>query len=465
MSNKEFENYVALIGKLLQLTRAQRELIAGELQDHLQMRVADLESEGMARQDAITKALEEFGDAAVMAKNFQTVLNLKRRRWMMRFATVSMAAAFLATILTMALWPDNARFGAPAHSVAQDAGSSETTEAAEESSFDSRLSNATQRDLQTEKALKKVVDLDFEETPFSEIMSVLAEMTNLNFILDNSARDDSLTDDEPISFRIRQLPLDKALDLMLVGKNATYRIDEGVVVFISLDDAGDAKFMRLKMFDCRDMMDVLPASVAMSGTSVGGGGYGGSGGGGGGLFSVPQGLQLPAGSTNAGPETTTPNNANGAGDPKPAVAAKAPEPPPASREATLLNLIFTMVDPESWEQTNGMASAQVVNGILVVRQQESSFRKIEHLLVDLNANVLPPKAANRANRIRRQNADPISNVSKKNPFGNNSTTRNDNPFGNSSSNSNDDPFGKQTESQDDPFGKQTESQGDPFGSQ
>ena len=42
MSNQEFENYVTLIGKLLQLTREQRDQISGELQDHLQMRVADL---------------------------------------------------------------------------------------------------------------------------------------------------------------------------------------------------------------------------------------------------------------------------------------------------------------------------------------------------------------------------------------------------------------------------------------
>ena len=70
MSNQEFENYVALIGKLLQLTREQRDQISGELQDHLQMRVADLASEGVSKQDAINQALEEFGDAAAMAKNF-----------------------------------------------------------------------------------------------------------------------------------------------------------------------------------------------------------------------------------------------------------------------------------------------------------------------------------------------------------------------------------------------------------
>ena len=120
MSNQEFENYIALMGKLLQLSQKQRDQIAGELRDHLQLRVADLQSEGIEEQDAIKQALEEFGDAAVMAKNFQSVINHKKRRWMMRFVTFSIAGSFLAAILLMALWPSESRFGAPSHSVAQD---------------------------------------------------------------------------------------------------------------------------------------------------------------------------------------------------------------------------------------------------------------------------------------------------------------------------------------------------------
>ena len=120
MSNQEFENYVALIGKLLQLKPEQRDQIGGELQDHLQMRVADLVVDGMNKQSAISQALEEFGDAAVMAKNFQTVINMKRRRWMMRFATLATAGLFVVATLLMAMWPNNARFGAPEFSTAQE---------------------------------------------------------------------------------------------------------------------------------------------------------------------------------------------------------------------------------------------------------------------------------------------------------------------------------------------------------
>lgn len=419
MSNQEFENYCALIGKLLQLTREQREQISGELQDHLQMRVADLVAEGVAKQDAIAQALEEFGDAAVMAKNFQTVLNLKRRRWMMRFATISMAAAFLATILTMALWPENTRFGAPANSVAQDA------DAAPSGGFDpnainQRLSDATQRDFKTEEALKQVIDLNYEETPFSEIMEELSKLTGLNFLLDNSARDDSLTEDEPLTFRIRQLPLDKSLELMLIEKNATYVIDSGVVVFISRDVAEDASYMRLKMFDCRELVNVLPESYSLYQVeSPGGGGISGGGGlgGGGGMFCVTQG----ASSADPIVEQIKPVENQDESRPK-AGATSQSMPRHATSDATLLNLVFSMVDPESWEHSgNGMASAKVVNGILVVRQKETAFRKIENLLIDLHANVLPAGKTGEIGiqiplRDPRGQAQP-GHVSQQDPFG------------------------------------------------
>ena len=445
MSNQEFESYVALIGKLLQLTRQQREQIGGELQDHLQMRVADLMSDGIAKHDAVAKALEEFGDAAVMAKNFQTVLNLKRRRWMMRFATISMAGAFMAAVLTMALWPDNARFGSPSFSRAQEADSAGKAESDELPLVNLRLSDATQRDLRTEEALKQVVDLSFEETPFSEIMSQLANMTDVNFLLDVSAKDDSLTEDEPLTFNIRKLPLNKSLELMLVEKNATYVIDEGVVVVVSRDIAGDAAYMRLKMFDCRELVKVLPESYPTYKDYSGGGS-------GGGLFCVPtardgEGGELEFSQSSSPVQKPGPSNSGN-------TTANSRSKPVASREATLLNLVYSMVDPESWEHTAGMSTAQVVNGILVVRQMETSFRKIENLLDDLSVNVLAGPGGGEvsarnplktkqvpSNRVFATTAE--SNGRTDNPLGTaRSTKSTKGAFSSDESKAIDDPFGR-----------------------
>ena len=274
MSNEEFENYVALMGRLLQFSPEQRDQISGELQDHLQMRTADLVSEGATKSDAISQALEEFGDAAVMAKNFQTVLKLNRRRWMMRFATYSIAGAFLAAVLTMAMWPDNARFGTPNHSLAQ-AGSANDDQSKSSTNINPAVSNATQRTLAAEDALKKTVDFDFDEQPFAEVEEHLEALTGLNFLLHMSAMDDQLSEDEPITFNLKGIPLNKGLRLLLERNNATYVIDEGVVVIISLDDAQSSEWLRLKMFDCRDLIKVLPKTTQHS--LNGGGGFGGGG--------------------------------------------------------------------------------------------------------------------------------------------------------------------------------------------
>ena len=61
----------------------------------------------------------------------------------------------------------------------------------------------------------------------------------LNFILTPSASNDALPKDETITSNISGMPLGKALDLILAPKNATYVIDSGAILFISLDEADD----------------------------------------------------------------------------------------------------------------------------------------------------------------------------------------------------------------------------------
>ncbi len=398
MSQEEFENYVALMGKLLQLTSEQREQISGELQDHLQMRVAELVSEGVAESDAISQAVEEFGDAAAMAKNFQTVQNFKRRRWMMRFATYSIAGAFLAAILTMAMWPDNARFGSPGHSLAQSSSDSSATDTEDPVSY---VSAATKATMHAEETLKQIVSLQFDERPFSEIQLSLAEKTGLNILLSSSATDDSLDADTLVTFNLIDMPLNKALKLMLVTHNATYVIDEGVIVIISLDDAEDVKWFRLKMYDCRDLVKALPKTAP---TGYGGGGGfdagGGRQGGGGGVFSVPATGQTAA---QAGDNSAADEKKKA--EPrltdselldeklnkimammKAEAERKRPEP---SSEQTLLDLVQNMIEPDTWQDTGqGLGTVEVVNGILIVSQTEGILQQIDNFIADLEGNIL-----------------------------------------------------------------------------
>ncbi len=445
MSNEEFETYVALMGKLLQLTPEQREQISGELQDHLQMRVADLVEDGMTKSDAVKQAVEEFGDAAVMAKNFQTVLNLKRRRWMMRFATISMAGAFLAAVLTMAMWPDNSRFGSPNKSLAQvEEGAADQALKTDDQPV---LSEATQRTRHAEEVLKQNISLQYDEQPFQEIELELEQRTGLNFILSNSAQDDSLGGDEPVTFNLVDMPLGKALQLMLRTKNATYVIEDGVVVIISLDDASDVNYFRLKMYDCRELVKALPKTGGGISTGIVGGVIGvvgGQGGGkGGGMFSIPpQGIQ----SNNANPAKLTDSELL---DEKLEKIyqlmqedARRKTIPPTS-ENTLLSLVQEMIQPDTWhDMGGGMGTVECVNGILVVNQTEEILQQIDNFVADLEGNILRKgsglKVELGATTLREikssipgnRNTRPkkTAAVDKDNPFGSPESTDGEDPF-------------------------------------
>ena len=325
MSNEEFENYIALVSRLLQLRGKQREQISVELRDHLQTRAAELESTGETKQAALRQAIEEFGDAAAMAKNFQSVQNLKRQRWMMRFTTFAIAGVFLAALFAMSMWPEEARFGAPETSIAKQVVDDPFSNSDQPRKGPLLISISSFQDSYAEDALESPNDLDYEETQFSVIKSKLEQRSKLNFILDQSAIDDSLTMDELVTVRIRGVSLAKGLHLMLKPFNATYTIDEGVVVIISKDNRADPEHLRLKMFDCKKLVEA----------------FGESG------------------------------------------------------EGKLLNLVQSMVYPDTWKNNNektGYGEASVEGGILIVNQSELELRQIGEMLKDMRGKILGERA-------------------------------------------------------------------------
>ena len=341
MSNEEFENYIALVSRLLQLRGKQREQISVELRDHLQTRAAELESQGENKQASLRQAIEEFGDAAAMAKNFQSVHNLKRRRWMMRFTTFAIAGVFLAALFTMSMWPGNARFGAPEISLAA---KQKRTDRRNTTQYRPVVSEASKRDAATAQALEKVGTLEYHEIQVSDVLTELSENLNVNFMLHTSAIDDSLTNEELITVNLKNIPLAKGLELMLAPYNATYTIDEGIVVLVSKDEADTSEFMRIKMFDCKSLCLALPS-----------------------------------------PRKSMAEQAQKVTDRGDTELAKEPAAIEGTGEDTLLMLVHTLVEPSSWGK--GKAEVEVVKGFLVVKQTESALRDIGEMLRDLRGKV------------------------------------------------------------------------------
>jgi hypothetical protein len=120
MSEQEFDLYLKLLAKCLRLTSGQREQIADELRDHLEERLEELARAGVPREKAVVQALDEFGDAAVLAAHFTTIARLKRRRFLMRLSLGSVGALTAALLIAFAFWPDNRAVRGPEKTVAQE---------------------------------------------------------------------------------------------------------------------------------------------------------------------------------------------------------------------------------------------------------------------------------------------------------------------------------------------------------
>ena len=179
---------------------------------------------------------------------------------------------------------------------------------------------------------------------------------------------------------------------MLREYNATYHIDSGIVVFISLDEASDDQWLRVKMFDCRKLVKALPPTTNRYDSFLQQGLNGSKGGGG--VFN------MQSSGKNGGPQqqTTKAKSADELKDKK-SVDEQAQQllqeqikklldknlPPPSS-EFTLKQLVTTMIYPDTW--CTPPPTAEVVNGILVVRQSEAVLRRIDNFLEDLRGKVL-----------------------------------------------------------------------------
>jgi hypothetical protein len=119
MSEQEFELYLKLLSRCLGLTPAQREQIADELRDHLEERLEELARAGVPREKAVVQALDEFGDAAVLAGDFAAIARLKRRRFLMRLSLGSVGALAAGLLIAFAFWPENRAVRGPERAMAQ----------------------------------------------------------------------------------------------------------------------------------------------------------------------------------------------------------------------------------------------------------------------------------------------------------------------------------------------------------
>ena len=105
------------------------------------------------------------------------------------------------------------------------------------------------------KALSEPCTLDYDEAAWSDVEADLEARYQINIVLSQSARDDSLTDDDSITVNLRGIRLGNALRLMLMENNATFVAQDQVLRIISLDDAASAPhFFSRRIFDVSEIL-------------------------------------------------------------------------------------------------------------------------------------------------------------------------------------------------------------------
>ena len=170
----------------------------------------------------------------------------------MRFAVLCSAFVFAGLVFLMATWAESARFGSPERSFADQEVDTKEAAAGTAGRMEGNLelSATTRRNRLIDEKLTAPVEWDFDEVPFQDVRKFLAEQLDVNVFLDESAEDDSLTADEPVTFQATRLPGRDALKLMLKKHNATYVVQRGVLRIISMDVATSPDYFRRKIFNC-----------------------------------------------------------------------------------------------------------------------------------------------------------------------------------------------------------------------
>ncbi|MEX0938522.1 MAG: permease prefix domain 1-containing protein [Pirellulales bacterium] len=309
MSEREFENYLALMARLLRLRGGQREAIARELRDHMEARLDVLLAQGMNRDEAVRIALEEFGDAAGLAGDFIQVARFRKKRWIMRVGIGSVTAAAAMIMAVMAMWPEQQGPLSTTSAVAQDAGQEDVGEGAgqeeQRSGTGNKVLDDAARNAKVMEALSQPTNVQFFETPLEEAITFIGQQHELQFYLDSRALEEvAIPPDSPITLQLSDVSTELMLELMLGDLDLTYQVRGGLVIVTSPEVAEE--MMEVRVYDVGDLIASYepnmatpqrqrPANQQEPSPQIpsprSGGGFGGStgssGGLGSGVFSVP----------------------------------------------------------------------------------------------------------------------------------------------------------------------------------
>ena len=197
LTDQDIERYVSLVCGLMRLRGKQRAELSLELRDHLTLAMEQLEQKGVDHDDAVRRALEEFGDAQALAASLAAVAYYRKKRWMMR-VTIGSLTGLAGLLLALTFLPTNDSSTALSP-ISQATAQNETSPPKPETPPVEAIASAEEERLLG--LLKKKGRLDFFEQPLKDVVAQLAEIFEAPLFLDTVALADiGITRDTPVTF-------------------------------------------------------------------------------------------------------------------------------------------------------------------------------------------------------------------------------------------------------------------------
>ncbi len=437
----EVQGYLDAMAGGLRLGAVHREAILAELQDHLQLRLEELETQGVKSGVALQRALGELGDASGLAAQFVSIHRMQRRRKMMRWATGSTMAALAAVMAMLTFMPGDGTTLGTRRAEAQDKRGRNVSQEG---------STPEENNLVTEKKLAQVIDANFGEEPLESVLQYVSASSDVQIYVNRQMlAEEGVQLDAPVTIELTRVRLSMLLELALnqVGPLA-YVVRDGIVIVSTNTDLENATEVRV--YNCRDLLAAAsgarPRRRGGGGMSEGGygdfgsgsaygeggygeglgedpgyggeGGYGADDGGGGAPAGLgpgglgpgglgpggvgpgglgPGGMGPPGGlggGAMAGPGMGMGAEMMGGGEDMyggydggmgmmggPGAGGYGPAPMAGNPAAAqLIQVIQTTVEASSWQQMGGYGSISEYNGLLVINHNVRVHHRVDKLL-------------------------------------------------------------------------------------
>ncbi len=267
-----------------------------------------------------------------------------------------------------------------------------------------RAKRRTERELEIERRLQTPVLLKYQETPLTEVVGNLSELTGVNMHLDpRGLSQEGINTDVPVTINLsKEISLKSALNLVLDPLHLKYVVSDEVLKITS-EQLADGKLERV-VYNVADLVTPIPNFTPSSGmglqglindsmqaASAGRGPYGFGGNGPGVL--VNDRAKRPAASPNGGvfaQQMDAGSSTNASGAPTPTVPiGSGPGGMGGAANAdfdSLIDLIVSTVSTDTWAE-NGGGQAEIrpfpTNLSLVVSQTQAVHEQIADLLQQL----------------------------------------------------------------------------------